>query len=84
MSVRQPDDFVNVLACRGLSSATGGRVTFLLRGQEKSNQKRRPPRLALAGHSATAPALLYLGHPCPRHARKVREVRPGFSTGLLS
>ena len=32
-----------------LSSACGSRVTFLLRGQEKSNQKRRPPRLALAG-----------------------------------
>jgi hypothetical protein len=32
-----------------LSSSFGGRVTFLLRGQEKSNQKRRPPRLALAG-----------------------------------
>jgi len=60
----------------------GARVTFLLRGQEKSNQKRRPPRLALAGHPArqvreagpgfssghraTAPALPQLGHPCPR------------------
>ena len=31
------------------SIAFGDRVTFLLRGQEKSNQKRRPPRLALAG-----------------------------------
>jgi len=27
-----------------VSSSCGGRVTFLLRGQEKSNQKRRPPR----------------------------------------
>jgi hypothetical protein len=32
------------------SIAYGARVTFLLRGQEKSNQKRRPPRLALAAH----------------------------------
>ena len=45
----------------------GGRVTFLLRGQEKSNQKRRPPRLALAGPPA----------------RQVREAGPGFSSGLL-
>src|SRR5574337_1686131 len=51
-----------------LSSACGSRVTFLLRGQEKTNQKRRPPRLALAGHPA----------------RQVRGGRPGFSTGLLS
>ena len=34
---------------RERSFAVGDRVTFLLRGQEKSNQKRRPPRLALAG-----------------------------------
>jgi hypothetical protein len=67
-----------------LSSALGSRVTFLLRGQEKSNQKRRPPRLALAAHRATAPALPQLGHPCPRHGRQVREPGPGFSTGLLS
>jgi len=67
-----------------LSSAFGSRVTFLLRGQEKSNQKRRPPRLALAAHRATAPALPQLGHPCPRHGRQVHEPGPGFSTGLLS
>jgi len=47
-----------------LSCAFGARVTFLLRGQEKSNQKRRPPRLALAGLPA----------------RQVREPAPGFST----
>ena len=47
------------------SVAYGARVTFLLRGQEKSNQKRRPPRLALAGLPA----------------RQVRASRPGFSTG---
>ncbi len=47
-----------------LSCAFGARVTFLLLGQEKSNQKRRPPRLVLAGHPA----------------RQVRESRPGFST----
>ena len=41
---------------------TGARATFLLRGQEKSNQKRRPPRLALAG----------------RPARQVREAGPGL------
>jgi len=34
---------------QGLSSAFGSRVTYLLRGQEISNQQRRPPRLALAG-----------------------------------
>ena len=50
------------------------------RGQEKSNQKRRPPRLALAGYRATAPALPQLGHPCPRRAHQVRESGPGFST----
>ena len=66
-----------------LSIAFGARVTFLLRGQEKSNQKRRPPHLALAGHRATAPALPQLGHPCPRHARQVREPGSGFSSGLL-
>ena len=32
-----------------LSSAFGSRVTFSLRGQRKSNQRERPPRLALAG-----------------------------------
>jgi len=48
-------------------SPVGARVTFLLRGQEKSNPKRRPPRLALAG----------------RPARQVREAGPGFSSGLL-
>jgi hypothetical protein len=48
---------------------------------KESNQRERPPRLALAGHPATAPALLYLGHPCPRHVRQVREPGPGFSNG---
>jgi hypothetical protein len=47
------------------SIAFGARVTFLLRGQEKSNQKRRPPRLALVGHPA----------------QQVREPGPGFSNG---
>jgi len=47
------------------SIAFGDRVTFLLRGQEKSNQKRRPPRLALVGHPA----------------QQVREPGPGFSNG---
>ena len=32
-----------------LSSAFGSRVTFSLRGQRESNQRERPPRLALAG-----------------------------------
>ena len=48
----------------GLSSACGSRVTYLLRGQEISNQQRRPPRLALVGHPA----------------QQVREPGPGFST----
>src|SRR6185312_14734876 len=47
------------------SSACGSRVTFSLRGQRESNQRERPPHLALAGHPA----------------RQVREGRPGFSTG---
>jgi hypothetical protein len=51
-------------------------------GVKISNQQRRPPHLALAGHSAIAPALLYLRHPCRRPARQVREPEPGFSTGL--
>jgi hypothetical protein len=51
-----------------LSSAYGSRVTFSLRGQRESNQRERPPRLALAGLPA----------------RQVREPGPGFSTGLLS
>jgi hypothetical protein len=54
------------------------------RSKEKDNQRERPPRLALAGPRATAPALPQLGHPCPRRARQVREPRPGFSIGLLS
>ena len=48
-----------------LSCACGARVTFLLRGQEKSNPKRRPPRLALAGHPA----------------RQVREAWRAFRAG---
>ena len=43
-------------------------------------QEKTTPRLALAGHRATAPALPQLGHPCPRHARQVREPGPCFST----
>ena len=70
---REPEDQERSIAC-------GDRVTFSLRGQEKSDQKRRPPRLALARHRATAPALPQLVHPCTRHARQVREAGPGFST----
>jgi len=51
------------------------------RSKEKDNQRERPPRLALAAHRATAPALPQLGHPCPRHGRQVREPGPGFSNG---
>ena len=65
-----------------LSRSCGGRVTFSWFGQRESNPRERPPRLALSGHRATVPALPPLGHPCPRHARKVREGRPGFSAGL--
>ncbi len=50
-----------------LSIAFGARVTFSLRGQRESNQRERPPRLALAGLPA----------------RQVRESGPGFSSGLL-
>jgi hypothetical protein len=60
-------DALALICCfevQSVSSSCGGRVTFLLCGQEKSNQKRRPPRVALSGHPA----------------QKVREVRPGFST----
>src|SRR6185312_2218141 len=51
---------------KAVSSACRRPSYFLLRGQEKSNPKRRPPRLALAGHPA----------------RQVREAWPGFSSGL--
>jgi hypothetical protein len=69
---------------KSVSSRFTGRITYLLRDQEISNQQRRPPHLALAGHRATAPALPQLRHPCPRYARQFREAGPGFSTGLLS
>src|SRR6185503_20895305 len=55
------------VVCQELSCACGARVTFSLRGQRESNQRERPPRLALAGHPA----------------RQVRETGPGFSSGLL-
>ncbi len=74
------------------SIAFGDRVTFSLRGQRESNQRERPPRLALAGHPArqvrepgsgfstahraTAPALPQLGHPCPRHVLAKRHRHP--------
>ena len=50
------------------SIAFGDRVTFLLRGQEKSNQKRRPPRLralraSLPARSAAGLRGLSTGHP---------------------
>jgi hypothetical protein len=50
------------------SIAFGDRVTFLLRGQEKSNQKRRPPRLralraSLPARSAVGLRGLSTGHP---------------------
>ena len=48
------------------SIASGDRVTFSLRAQRESNQRERAPRLALAGHRATAPALPQLRHPCRR------------------
>ena len=59
--------FAVLLEMKRFRAPVGARVTFLLRGQEKSNQKRRPPRLALAGPPA----------------RQVREAGPGFSSGLL-
>src|SRR6185312_9792220 len=40
-------------ATKQFRAPAGARVTFLLRGQEKSNQKRRPPRLALSVHPWT-------------------------------
>jgi len=46
------------------SIAFGDRVTFSLRGQRESNQRERPPRLALVGLPA----------------QQVREPGPGFST----
>ena len=36
------------------------------RSKEKDNQRERPPRLVLAAHRATAPALPQLRHPCRR------------------
>jgi len=62
--------------CRAFRPPTEGESLFSCvacigrrhRCQEKSNQKRRPPRWRLLG----------------MNAQQVREVRPGFSTGLLS
>src|SRR6185312_4828244 len=54
-------------ATKRFRAPVGARVTFSLRGQRESNQRERPPRLALAG----------------RPARQVREAWPGFSSGLL-
>ena len=53
-------------ATKRFRALAGARVTFSLRGQRESNQRERPPRLALAGHPA----------------RQVREAWPGFSSGL--
>ena len=64
-----------------LSCAFGARVTYLLRGQETSNQQRRPPRLALVGHRATAPALPQLRHPCRRLPNKSVSRGRAFRTG---
>ena len=50
------------------------------RSKEKDDQRERRPRLALAAHRSTAPALPQLGRPCPRHGRQVRAPGPGFST----
>jgi hypothetical protein len=63
VNCRTPESHAGVMN-KELSPSCGGRVTFLLHGQEKSNPKRRPPRLALAGPAA----------------RQVRETWPGFST----
>ncbi len=51
--------------------------------KEKDNQRERPPRLALAGHRATAPALPQLGHPCPRLPGKSVSRSRAFRTGIL-
>ena len=49
-----------------LSCAFGARGTSLLLVQNRSTQEKTTPRLALAGHRATAPALPQLRHPCRR------------------
>src|SRR6185312_13600636 len=54
-------------ATKRFRAPVGARVTLSLRGQRESNQRERPPRLALAGLPA----------------RQVREAGPGFSSGLL-
>ncbi len=46
--------------------------------KEKVTKEKGHPACALSGHRATAPALPPLGHPCPRHARKVRGRATGF------
>ena len=48
------------------------------RSKEKDNQRERPPRLALAAHRATAPALPQLRHPCRRlSVRKGTDIPVG-------
>ena len=69
------------LKSKSVSTRFAARGTSLLLVQKRSTQEKTTHHLALAGHSATAPALLYLRHPCRRHARQVREAGPGFSTG---
>jgi hypothetical protein len=68
----------------GRTAKPARRAEGRMPGVKRSNQEKGYPAYAPRGHSATAPALPYLGHPCPRHARQVREAGPGFSTGLLS
>ena len=67
------------LRCRSSANSEAGPKGA---GQD-ARSKERPPHLALAGHSATAPALLYLRHPCRRHARQVRDPGPGFQQHIV-
>ena len=56
-------------------------LLFSCVAKRKVTQREGHPDAALSGHRATAPALPQLGHPCPRHALRVREAWPGFSAG---
>src|SRR5688572_5443029 len=65
---------------RLVSSPSAGSESLLFACPKRSNQEKGHPADAPSGYPAIAPALLYLGHPCPRPALQDRESGPGFST----
>jgi len=65
----------------GFARLPAPELLFSCVAKRKVTQREGHPDAALSGHRATAPALPQLGHPCPRHALRVREAWPGFSAG---